>query len=54
MISIQVIEGEMEVNTDAISETLKKGQIIAIHKHCNYRVVATEESIYLLIISNVG
>lgn len=54
MMSIQVIEGALEVNTDSLSETLKKGQIIAIHKHNNYRMVATEETIYLLTITNVG
>ena len=54
IMSIQVIEGALEINTDNLSETLQKGQMIAIHKHSNYRVVAAEESIYLLTISNVG
>ena len=54
MMSIQVIEGVLEVNTDTLSETLRKGQIIAIHKHNNYRIVAAEDSIYLLTITNVG
>lgn len=54
VMSIQVIEGKLEINTDNLSDTLQKGQMIAIHKHCNYRVVAAEETIYLLTISNVG
>ena len=54
MMSIQVIEGTLEVNTDTISDTLKKGQVIAIHKHNNYRMIAIEETIYLLTITNVG
>jgi len=54
IMSIQVIEGTLDLNTDDISDTLQKGQMIAIHKHSNYRVVAAEESIYLLTISNVG
>ncbi len=54
IMSIQVLDGALEVNTDTISETLKKGQVIAIHKHNNYRIVAAEESAYLLTITNVG
>ncbi len=51
---IQVMEGLLEINTDELSTNLKKGQMVAIHKGCNYRVVAAEETIYLLTISDVG
>ena len=51
---IQVMEGSLEINTDSISETLTKGQMVAIHKHSNYGIVAAEESIFLLTISDVG
>jgi len=54
IMSIQVIEGLLEVNTDELSEAISEGKMIAIHKGCNYRVVATEETIYLLTISNVN
>ena len=54
IISIQVIEGMLEVNTDELTAVLQSGQIVAIHKGCNYRIVALDESIYLLTISNVG
>ncbi len=52
--SIQIIEGELEINTDDITTSLTSGQMIAVHKSANYRAVAVEESIYLLTISNVG
>jgi quercetin dioxygenase-like cupin family protein len=51
--SIQVIEGLLEVNTDILTATLNKGQMIAVHKGSNYEAIATEETIYLLTISNV-
>lgn len=51
---IQVLDGILEVTTDELDEVLRKGQMIAIHKGCNYRVVARDESFYLLTMSNVG
>jgi quercetin dioxygenase-like cupin family protein len=51
--SIQVLEGSLEINTDEETSTLEPLQMIAIHKGYNYRVVATEETIYLLTISDV-
>lgn len=51
--SIQVLEGMMEVNTDSLTGILQGGQMVAIHKGCGYRVVALEESVYLLTISDV-
>ncbi len=53
IMSIQVIDGAIEVNTDELSETISAGQMVAIHKDCNYRVVATEETTYLLTMSKV-
>ena len=51
---IQVIEGELEINTDDITTTLTSGQMIAVHKNANYRALAAQETIYMLTISNVG
>ncbi|MES2701474.1 MAG: hypothetical protein V4649_02490 [Bacteroidota bacterium] len=53
MMSIHVLEGNLEVNTDDLTTNVEKGQLVAIHKDNNYRVVAVEESIYLLTMSNV-
>jgi quercetin dioxygenase-like cupin family protein len=54
IMSIQVIEGSLQVKTDAFTSDLQSGNIIVIHKGFNYSVIAVEESIYLLTISNVG
>jgi quercetin dioxygenase-like cupin family protein len=51
--SIQVIDGALEINTDELTSTLSNGQMIAIHKDRNYRVVAIRESVYLLTITDV-
>jgi quercetin dioxygenase-like cupin family protein len=53
IMSIQVLEGCLEINTDELNATLHTSHMIAIHKGCNYRVVASEETIYLLTVSNV-
>jgi len=53
IMSIQIIEGLMQVMTDELSAELHNGQLVAINKHSNYRAVALEETIYLLTISNV-
>lgn len=53
MMSIQVLEGMLEVKTDELDATLRPGQLVAIHKGSNYRVIASEESIYLLTMSDV-
>jgi quercetin dioxygenase-like cupin family protein len=54
IMSIQVLEGMLEVNTEELTGILKRGQIIAIHKNCSYHFTAIEETIYLLTMSNVG
>jgi quercetin dioxygenase-like cupin family protein len=54
VMSIQVMEGLLEINTDELTGVLNSGQMVAIHKGSNYRIVAIEESIYLLTISAVG
>jgi quercetin dioxygenase-like cupin family protein len=51
--SFQVIDGQLEINTDDLSETTSRGQIMIIHKDCNYRIVAKEETTYLLTICEV-
>jgi quercetin dioxygenase-like cupin family protein len=53
IMSIMVMEGELEINTDELSVTVETGQMVALHKGINYRVVAREESIYLLTMSKV-
>lgn len=52
MISVQVIEGEINFNTDAQSVLIKKGHMIALHKGMYHSVAATKESVFLLTIAN--
>jgi quercetin dioxygenase-like cupin family protein len=54
IMSIQVLEGRLDINTDELNTTLIAGHMIAIHKGCNYRVIAAEETIYLLTITSIG
>jgi hypothetical protein len=54
LMSVQVLEGVLDVITDDTSATLEKGQVIAIHKDCNYRMLASEEVIYILTMTNVS
>jgi quercetin dioxygenase-like cupin family protein len=51
--ALQVLEGTLKVNTDEQKCVLGKGQMMAIHKGCNYHVIAAEESLYLLTLGNV-
>jgi quercetin dioxygenase-like cupin family protein len=52
IMTIQVLEGLLDVITGELSVTLEKGQMVAIHKDCPYRMLATEEVMYLLTITN--
>lgn len=53
VMSIQVLDGMLEINTDDIAAHLKPMQVMAIHKGCNYSVLALQETIYLLTMSGV-
>lgn len=54
MMSIQVLEGELNINTDYSDTRLQTGHVLAIHKGTTYSVKAANESIYLLTMSQVG
>ena len=51
IISVQVIEGRMTLNADNRSVTLKKGQIIALHKGIQHSILALKETIFLLTLT---
>ena len=51
--TIQVLEGGLEVSTDELNARLWTGNIIAINKYGTYSVLAIEESLYLLTITAV-
>lgn len=52
VISVQVLEGEINFITDHQSVILKKSQMIALHEGENHTVAAIKESIFLLTIAS--
>jgi len=54
IISVQVLEGEINFNTDEQSVLIKKGQMITLHKGLPHSVAATKESVFLLTMTNTS
>lgn len=54
IMSIQVLDGVMEINTNDLPSVLEKGQMIAIHKNNKYHITARQECVYLLTMSDVN
>lgn len=51
IISVQVLEGEINFATDEQSVVLKKEQMIALHKGLPHSVTALKESVFLLTLT---
>ncbi len=51
IISLQVLEGEINFNTGEQSVVIKNGQMIALHKGLPHSVAATKESVFLLTLT---
>lgn len=51
LISVQVLEGQMQFNTDEQSVELGKGQLLALHEGIPHSVLAKEETIFLLTLT---
>ena len=51
MISVQVLEGEINFSTDEQSVVITKGQVIALHKGLPHSVKAIKESVFLLTLT---
>ena len=51
IISIQVLEGQMQFNTDQQSVELTKGQMLALHERLPHSVLAMSETIFLLTLT---
>ena len=51
IISVQVLEGEINFSIDDQSLVLKKGQMIALHKELPHSVKAIKESVFLLTLT---
>jgi quercetin dioxygenase-like cupin family protein len=51
MISVQIIEGELNIQTDKKSEILKKGNLLTLHEETKHTLIALKESVFLLTIA---
>ena len=51
IISVQVLEGQIQFTTSEQSVELSKGQMLALHKGLPHRVLAKEETIFLLTLT---
>ena len=51
IISVQVLEGEIQLNTDLQSVQLSKGQMLTLHERIPHSVLALKETIFLLTLA---
>lgn len=51
IISVQVLDGKINFNTDDKTVELEKGQMIALHKGLHHSVKAIKESVFLLTLT---
>lgn len=51
IISVQVLEGKLQFNTDRQSVELFNGQMLALHERIPHSVMAIKETIFLLTLS---
>ena len=51
IISVQVLEGEIQFNTDLQSVQLSEGQMLTLHERIPHSVLALKETIFLLTLS---
>jgi len=50
-ISIQVLEGKIQLNTDEQSVKLGKGQMLALHEGISHSLVAKKKTVFLLTLT---
>ena len=53
IISVQVLEGEINFSTEEQTINLKDGQAIALHQNIPHEVSAVKESVFLLTLNTV-
>jgi quercetin dioxygenase-like cupin family protein len=51
MISVQIMEGSVTIQTDKKSAILKKGSLLTLHEDTKHSLIAMEASIFLLTIA---
>lgn len=52
-ISVYVIDGLLQFNTEKESVILKKGQLLTLHENIKHGLIAMEETTFLLTMTNV-
>ena len=52
IISLQVLDGQMQFNSIKQSAELNKGQMITLHEGIPYSLLATEETVFLLTLTS--
>jgi quercetin dioxygenase-like cupin family protein len=52
VISVQVLDGEINFRTQGETHNLTKGKMIALHRNITHEVTAVEESVFLLTVAN--
>ena len=52
IISVQVLDGEINFNLEDKSFDLKKGEMIALHRNVPHSVAAIKESVFLLTVTD--
>jgi quercetin dioxygenase-like cupin family protein len=51
MMSVQIIEGSVTIQTDKKTEQLKKGCLLTLHEETKHTLIAMEASVFLLTIA---
>lgn len=51
LLSIQVIEGQIEISADSESINLKSGQMIVLHSYIEHSISAVEETVFLFTVT---
>ena len=54
IISVQVLEGKLQFNTDQQSVQLDNGQMLALHERIPHSVLAIEDTVFLLTLIPIG
>ena len=52
IVSVQVLEGEINFTANGESAILKPGQIITLHRNVPHTVAAVKESVFLLTVAD--
>jgi quercetin dioxygenase-like cupin family protein len=52
LITIQILDGEIEFATDEDTSNLKTGQVLALHSAVSHSILAVKETVFLLTVTS--